>query len=140
MSSSVPQLVTHGVFGYATDTSPDNVFDDLHTVGKWPFWQLITKVTSVAIWTVTNPDKITCIQITYDCNAGIYGAVDNSSGSEPILRAIKFKLSNGSVYGPFPTPPNATQWLAVSESEIIGFCGSTASNGNLDTIGVYTKT
>ncbi|KAF5373980.1 hypothetical protein D9615_009937 [Tricholomella constricta] len=73
---------------------------------------------------------------------GIFGAIDNNA-DQPTLRRIGFLIYNKDTgaltqKGPFPDP-NATQNVVgfTSLGLIVGFSGTTAANGNLDTVAVY---
>ncbi|KAF5375683.1 hypothetical protein D9615_009412 [Tricholomella constricta] len=147
----LPALVISEAVGYATTAHPRNTFDDLRDVGLWPAHQYIKKVTNISVWVGTSQPN--GIEITYTLSnttqpnneffVGIFGAIDNNT-DQPTLRRIGFLIYNKDTgaltqKGPFPDPTVTTANIAgfTSLGLIIGFSGTTAANGNLDTVAVY---
>ncbi|KAF5375651.1 hypothetical protein D9615_009397 [Tricholomella constricta] len=147
----LPALVISEAVGYATTSDPTYTFDDLKDVGLWPAHQYIKKVTSISVW--VGAAKPNGIEITYQLSnttqpsneffVGIFGAINNDA-DQPTLKRIGFIVYNkdtGAVtqQGPFPDPTATTQNIVgfTSLGLIVGFSGTCASNGNLDTVAVY---
>ncbi|KAF5375699.1 hypothetical protein D9615_009381 [Tricholomella constricta] len=158
----LPALVVSEAVGYATTSDPKNTFDDLKDVGLWPANQYIKKVTSISVW--IGAAKPNGIEITYQLSnttqpsvqmhglrsgtqktffVGIFGAIDDNA-DQPTLRRIGFLVYNKDTgaltqQGPFPDATVTTKNIVgfTSLGLIVGFSGTTASNGNLDTVAVY---
>ncbi|KAF5375659.1 hypothetical protein D9615_009371 [Tricholomella constricta] len=78
-----------------------------------------------------------------DFFVGIFGAIDDNA-DQPTLRRIGFLVYNKDTgaltqQGPFPDATVTTKNTVgfTSLGLIVGFSGTTASNGNLDTVAVY---
>ncbi|KAF5375689.1 hypothetical protein D9615_009367 [Tricholomella constricta] len=157
----LPALVVSEAVGYATTSDPKLTFDDLKDVGLWPAHQYIKKVTSISVW--IGAAKPNGIEITYQLSnttqpsvqmhgqrsgnneffVGIFGAIDDNA-DQPALRRIGFLVYNKDTgaltqQGPFPDATVTTKNIVgfTSLGLIVGFSGTSASNGNLDTIAVY---
>ncbi|KAF5378314.1 hypothetical protein D9615_008801 [Tricholomella constricta] len=156
----LPALVVSEAVGYATTADPKYTFDDLKDVGLWPAHQYIKKVTSISVWVgASQPNGI---EITYQLSnttqpsvnmhglrsdneffVGIFGAIDNNN-DQPTLRRIGFLIYNKDTgaltqKGPFPDPTVTIENIVgfTSLGLIVGFSGTCAANGNLDTVAVY---
>ncbi|KAF5375702.1 hypothetical protein D9615_009366 [Tricholomella constricta] len=157
----LPALVVSEAVGYATTSDSKYTFDDLKDVGLWPAHQYIKKVTSISVWIGTA--KPNGIEITYQLSnttqpsvqmhgqrsgnneffVGIFGAIDDDA-DQPTLRRIGFLIYNKDTgaltqQGPFPDASAKTQGIVgfTSLGLVVGFSGTCASNGNLDTVAVY---
>ncbi|KAF5375645.1 hypothetical protein D9615_009399 [Tricholomella constricta] len=161
-SAMLPALVVSEAVGYATTADPRYTFDDLKDVGLWPAHQYIKKVTSISVW--YGAAKPNGIEITYMLSnttqpsvqmhgqrsgtqktffVGIFGAIDNDA-DQPTLRRIGFLVYNKDTgaltqQGPFPDPTATTKNIIgfTSLGLVVGFSGTTAANGTLDTVAVY---
>ncbi|KAF5375687.1 hypothetical protein D9615_009398 [Tricholomella constricta] len=152
----LPALVVSEAVGYATTSDTKYTFDDLKDVGLWPAHQYIKKPNGIEITYQLSNTTQPSVQM-HGMRSGTQKTVtvagefltmsSSLASSAPLtitpispttLRRIGFLVYNKDT-GPFPDPTVSTQNIVgfTSLGLIVGFSGTSASNGNLDTVAVY---